>query len=364
MKYHLSGKTSILPETLMLRDEQYGWTAFHALFSYRGIDLQRRTSIFKEFQSMRTARGVRPIQLLKSQDRDGDTVFHSAINHRVDKEVIKMMISKFQRKTAKSLLQVQNRKKLTPLQRAFQLREWELVKVLLSQCIELNILPGLTGVRANISKTLLHRAFGLADHAAEYLRIHLRTCRECRISNFEVMQSLLVKDKKLLTPWHYLANEKDDDVIKAVVAVAVEHGIDINELYIDETRSTLLHQMEKQCRPALAEFLESRGANPRQVNCYGLRPIEKRKVFDVENSDQPMVHYIFEEAQEEHETSEASSDDPTCPEGPWQDPKEETGSSRSTVHSYSPSATAKILMLLNDFFPYVGPGSWRSGTIP
>ena len=90
----------------------------------------------------------------------------------VDSERIKLLLKQIPSYT-QHMLQSRNKKGETPIERAFDLQEWDAVGILLKKCIQNKILPELTGIGTEVPnvKTLLHKAFARKD--VEYLQIYL-----------------------------------------------------------------------------------------------------------------------------------------------------------------------------------------------
>ena len=296
LKRHMSNPRfhKILNEKLLLLDREFGWTVCHALCSIRGIPEKQREKIFQEFTKKEEY-----VKLLYILDRDKDTIFHCAINHRCNKAVIEMLIRQIPRTSKLSPLCVRNWRNYAPLELAFHMHEWEHVKILLPECIELRILPELTGVDhhvrdSDIRETLLHQAFKNGNTAAIYLRIHLEACQTCNLNAVTVERSLVVSDSNKCTPWRYLIDSSTDEEIRQVLQVVKKYRIDINELYTNlHTRSTLLHMAYKQNRRNLADYMvEQLGADREKLDIYNCRPEQREKAVRAVASDCQLMRCI------------------------------------------------------------------------
>ncbi len=321
MKYLCSDRDLVPSRKLLLVDQLYGWTAFHAIFSIEGIEIRKRASVFKFIERSIRSEGKSHRHFLRMTDDDGDTIFHSVVNHldKKDSNVLKTMFRLVDDSVTKSLLQCPNKRKHTPLRRAFQMRKWEFVEVLLKKCIQFQVLPELTGIRRYLrrtgkSKTLLHKAFLLTNHAAKYLRLHLNTCWQCNRSDNEIKDSLLVPDETGVTPWWYLLDtQRDDEVVKEVILVLVDFGIEVGSLYCDtRDKSNLLHTVFKQRRTELAEFLDARGVDPDQEDLRGRRARNRAKKLLMASE---ASHEFFDdpESDDDHDSVDSDQQESRCP---------------------------------------------------
>lgn len=283
---------SMPSETFMLQDKELR-TVFHAVVSIKGVDLEKRTKVFQELMKLRS--GVDILELLKMTNHFGNTIFHSLVNNQSDKAILEMVIECVETEVTCSLLQVRNKDKLTPLERAFVLQKWGFVEVLLLKVMEFRILPEITGVRqsptevGSPTRTLLHRAFEHADYAAKYLEIHMKSCMLCKLTDAEIMGSLLAADEagRGNTPWYYLFDrQRDDDVVIEVLKLLREFDIHVKRLYTNrESRSNLLHPAYKEDREKLITFLIDIGVDPKQENEGGRRAEDRRKALSVSAED-------------------------------------------------------------------------------
>lgn len=220
------------------------------------------------------------ISQIGAKDSDGDTPLSSMIRTGdVDGDRIALLLQQVPSYT-KHMLQNRNKKGETPIERAFDMQEWEAVGILLKECIQNRILPELTGIgkQATNSKTLLHKAFERKE--LEYLRIYLRVCRECNVK-----PGLLVPTRKGRTPWwFFLMNHKDLTLMRKALDILVEFEVDINELYIDAaSHAYLLHEAYRRNNTELVDCLRSAGANEEAKDARGLKPADRKRAVDLEN---------------------------------------------------------------------------------
>lgn len=196
----------------------------------------------------------------------------------VDSECIALLLQQIPSYT-KYMLQSRNKKGETPIERAFNMQEWDAVGILLKECIQHKILPELTGIGTEVPnvKTLLHKAFERKD--VNYLQIYLAVCRECNIK-----PGLLVPTKKGHTPWWYfLMSHKNLTLMKRALDTLVEFGVNINTLYIDTaSRASLLHEAYRRNNEVLVNCLVEAGADREVKDARGLKPSDRKRAVDIE----------------------------------------------------------------------------------
>ena len=229
---------------------------------------------------------------LGAKDSDGDTPLSSMIRTgNVDSECIALLLQQIPSYT-KHMLQSRNKKGETPIERAFDLQEWDAVGLLLKECIQNKILPELTGIGAEVPnvKTLLHKAFERKN--VEYLQIYLAVCRECNVK-----PGLLVQTKKGHTPWQYfLMSHKNLTLMQRALDTLVEFGVNINTLYIDTaSRASLLHEAYRRNNEVLVNCLVEAGADREVKDARGLKPSDRKRAVDIEvvlaiQPENPLVH--------------------------------------------------------------------------
>ena len=195
----------------------------------------------------------------------------------VDSDRIALLLKQIPSYT-QHVLQSRNKKGETPIERAFDLQEWDAVGILLKECIQNKILPELTGIGTEVPnvKTLLHKAFERKD--VDYLQIYLAVCGECNVK-----PGLLVPTKKGHTPWWYfLMNHKDITLMQRVLDTLVEFRIDINTLYIDRaSRASLLHEAYRRNNEVLVNCLVEAGADREIKDARGLKPSDRKRAVDI-----------------------------------------------------------------------------------
>lgn len=252
---------------LKRRDKNFRWSVVHAICgSNLPIDVCARA-----LRSIRE-RGLH--SLICAKDVEGDTPLQSAIRSSSKPEFISLLLEEG---PTCCMLKTRNNSGETPLETAFQTREWGIVSPLLRECIRNRILPELTGVDNEVkgSTTLLHVAICSGDY--EYLRIHLQECRKCEISGTQLKDSLQVTDEKNRTPWHHLVF-KDLHIVENVLQILKEYAIDFNDLYTNKVAgSYLLHDAYRRNKFQLIELLESEGADKERKDARGLMPHQRSR---------------------------------------------------------------------------------------
>ena len=195
----------------------------------------------------------------------------------VDSERIEVLLKQIPSYT-QHMLQSRNEKGETPIERAFDLQEWDAVRILLKECIQNKILPELTGIGTEVTnvETLLHKAFERKD--VKYLQIYLDVCEKCNVK-----PGLLVPTKKGHTPWWYfLMNHKDITLMQRVLDTLVEFSVDINTLYIDRaSRASLLHEAYRRNNEELVNCLVKAGADRELKDARGLKPSDRKRAVDI-----------------------------------------------------------------------------------
>ena len=259
---------------------KFRWTFLHAVCSSR-LPLNICRNVFAVLRQKCL------ISQIGAKDSDGDTPLSSMIRSgEVDGERIALLLQQVP-SYMKHMLQNRNKKGETPIERAFDMQEWEAVGILLKECIVNKILPELTGIGKEVpnSKTLLHKAFERKE--VEYLRIYLRVCRECNVK-----PGLLVPTKKGRTPWwFFLMNHKDLTLMRKALDILVEFDVDINELYIDAgSHAYLLHEAYRRNNTDLVKCLRNAGADEEATDSRGLKPADRQRAVDLEDVAPLLAH--------------------------------------------------------------------------
>jgi len=224
------------------------------------------------------------ISQISAKDAEGDTPLSSAIRSRVEPEIIELLLQQVPSYT-KRMLETRNDKHETPLDRALDMRQWKIVKMLLKRCIESSLLPELTGISQDTmkSETLLHRAFQCGK--VKYLRIFLEVCQECKVEPQQLQRALVMQTEGGCTPWYYLMNHTCMKTMEKTVEILRLFNIDINSLYIDSKtkKSSLLHEAVRRNHKAFVDLLLRSGANKDLQDARGLKPFDRRRRVDSES---------------------------------------------------------------------------------
>ena len=262
------------PSDLEQRDKQFNWTLVHALFS-SDLPMNVCKSILVHLKEKYL------ISQITAKDAEGDTPLSSAIRSRVKPEIIELLLQLVPSCTD-IMLVTRNEKNETPLDRALDMREWKMVRILLKKCIEKRFLPELTGISPDAmkSETLLHRAFQCGK--VKYLRIFLEVCQECRVDPKQVQRALVIQNECGCTPWYYLMNHTCMKTMKKTLEILRIFHIDINSLYIDsETqKSSLLHEAVRRNHKGFIDLLLRSGANKNLEDARGLKPFDRKRKVD------------------------------------------------------------------------------------
>ena len=260
-------------------DQDFQWTILHGLFG-SGIPKALCKRILKSLKK----KEMHFPSMVTQDDSDGDTPLTSAIRSRSSPELIKVLL-KNAKSQRRSLLQAKNQSHLCALQIAFDMQEWDNVELLLRECINFNVHPELTGIsisnqEAQHGNTLLHKAMRRSDSAVKYLEIHLN------VSKADA-RGLSSVDKKGLTPFHYLTNFSDIQIVKRVVQVLIDYKIDLNNICTSEsTHSYLFHDVYRKYPPSmqrqeLINLLLKGKADPNRLDGHNLKPYQRQRQVEV-----------------------------------------------------------------------------------
>ena len=296
-------------------DEKFGWTFPHAIGG-AGRDIPKETvrMYFRHLKSI----GLE--ELMWEKDEDGDISLQSALKtSKCLAEYIKVFFEEFPEHT-KKLLCSMNKKEKTALHIAFEEREWEALEVMLELCVKYQLLPHLTGFQCRgAHNTLLHRAFKQGH--IEYLEILLKVCCANKLKHNIVLQALLVPNSKNETPWYYLANRSAIDWKKALLLVKNSNlGISVDELYLDDEKSTLLHKSYRRCDQELIDFLRRElDADENRVNERRLSPKDRNHRLDIKS--QKTRQTSEEHSKVKSHTQVSAQIAERLPEGTWNPPQ-------------------------------------------
>ena len=267
----------MMPSDLKQRDTQFRWTLVHALCS---SDLP--ANVCKSILACLKEKCL--ISQITAKDAEGDTPLSSAIRSRVKPEIIELLLQQVPSYT-KVMLETRNEKHETPLDRALDMRQWKIVRMLLKRCIENSLLPELTGISPDAmkSETLLHRAFQCGK--VKYLQIFLEVCRECEVEPQQVHRALVMQTEGGCTPWYYLMNHTCLKTMEKTIEILRLFEIDINSLYIDSKtqKSSLLHEAVRRNHKPFIELLLRSGANPHLKDARGLTPFDRKRRVESES---------------------------------------------------------------------------------
>ena len=231
------------------RDKKFGGTATHGL---------ARSSTSFTFEIMEKISLKMPLKQLVKTDKDKDLPVHSAIQSgtRVDQKKIGLFVQG-DRQQIKKILRAKNINGKTPIELAFETHHRTAVKLLFDLCVEHNVLSSLTGInlrrhsnffKLDQSNTLLHIACkeGMWPW---FLKIIIDACTGNQVQH-DILPAMQVLDKEDCTPFHYLMNcipyDSDElDTFRAVLDLLKQKKVDINKIYTDSNRRTMLHKAQR-----------------------------------------------------------------------------------------------------------------------
>ncbi len=222
-------------------DERFQGTATHGL---------ARSSTSFPFESMKKIISKMPPEQLVEKDKDGDLPVHSAIQSgtRVDQKKIGLFVQGDPQQI-KIILCAKNGKGKTPIELAFEKRHCAAIKLLFNLCVQHGVLSNLTGINFNLrdrSNTLLHIACR-EGMWSWFLDIVIDACKQVQ---HDILPALQVLDEKDYTPFHYLMNCITDDskelhTFRTVLDLLRKNEVDINKIYTDSNRRTMLHEAQR-----------------------------------------------------------------------------------------------------------------------
>ncbi len=235
-------------ELIEMCDSQFNGTAMHGL--------ARSCTSFTTVQMERIVSGMPKEQLLQS-DFDGDLPIHSAINSLADGKMVALFVQGDQNQQ-KEILEKPNGRDQTPIQLAFDKRDYSAVEVLYKLCVEKEILPHLTGFtmqKSSNSTTLLHNAFDRDDQELWLLFLNVViTAISAKKAPDAVFNAIQVLDRHNCTPFHYLMNcmnpkhyEKKSHLsaFTRVIALLENNGIGLSRILTDSKERTMLHEAKR-----------------------------------------------------------------------------------------------------------------------
>ncbi len=223
------------------RDKKFRGTATHGL---------ARSSTSFTFENMKKMISKMPPKQLVKTDKDEDLPVHSAIQSgiRVDQNKIGLFVQGDSQQI-KKILRAKNGKGKTPIELAFEMQHRAAVKLLFNLCVQHNVLSNLTGINFNLrnrSNTLLHIACR-EGMWSWFLDIVIDACKQV---GHDILPAMQVLDKEDYTPFHYLMNcipydFNELDTFRAVLDLLKQNGVDINKIYTDSNRRTMLHEAQR-----------------------------------------------------------------------------------------------------------------------
>ncbi len=245
-----------------MRDSQFNGTAMHGL--------ARSCTSFTTEQMERIVSGMPKKQLLQS-DFDGDLPIHSAINSLADGKMVALFVQGDQNQQ-KEILEKPNGRDQTPIQLAFDKRDYSAVEELYTLCVEKEILPHLTGFtmqKGSNSTTLLHNAFDRDDQKVwpQFLNFVI-TAISAKKAPDAVFRAIQVFDRYNCTPFHYLMNcmnpkhtEKKShlEAFEEVLTLLEDNTIDLNKILTDSKGRTMLHEAKRKNYEECSDFLIKHG---------------------------------------------------------------------------------------------------------
>ncbi|XP_064406849.1 uncharacterized protein LOC135351705 isoform X2 [Halichondria panicea] len=274
-------------------DKKFRGTATHGL---------ARSSTSFTFENMKKIISKMPPEQLVKTDKDEDLPVHSAIQSgiRVDQNKIGLFV-KGDSQQISYILRAKNGKGKTPIELAFEMQHRAAVKLLFNLCVQHNVLSNLTGINFNLgdrSNTLLHIACR-EGMWSWFLDIVIGAC------NHDILPAIQVLDEEDHTPFHYLMNCIPDDsneldTFRAVLDLLKQNEVDINKIYTDKNRRTMLHKAQRSNSTHAVSLLVE--YNHKDVpDKQGTKPSQRVHHIEFEDMDKRVTSLVLSE------TSDVSS---------------------------------------------------------
>ena len=248
---------------LRQKDQSTGWKITQALFGMPAdeIDLEECRLVLEVLKERKL------IGVCAGKDRDGDTTLNTAVKTG-DENRLKVLLDQLPPTLLNKILETPNKQCKTPLQLAFDRRNWPVLQTILELCVKNRLCSQLTGIGENLTaNTLLHQAMDKGE--CHFLGIYLDTTSEnpdCGVPG------LLVCDETGQTPWSYLMNHCNHQFLEDTLRVLNRHKVDVNELITDKnSRSTMLHLAYRKNCLSCINLLENAGAKPEKKDKRGFR---------------------------------------------------------------------------------------------
>ena len=239
------GLHSIPRKVLCQRDIQSRYTILHAICSSKlEIDVIRHQ--FGELDDLQLMGKV------VARDGDGDMPLQSAVRSRANVDTVELILNYVPGSKA-IMLQNKNRASETALELALFLDKRDLFELLLEECINMKLLPELTGIgkATRHSSTLVHKC--VRHRRIDFLRAYLEVCQKCGVK-----PALSIPNEKGYTPWLYLLRyqAKDQPLVEEIFDVLKQYDVCLSSLYVeDRNRETMLHRAYRNGNQALIDLV-------------------------------------------------------------------------------------------------------------
>ncbi|XP_064407136.1 uncharacterized protein LOC135351980 isoform X2 [Halichondria panicea] len=259
-------------ELLHKRDTLFDGTATHGL--------ARSCPSFTQFEDIKKIVSEMPKYQLTEEDADGDLPVHSAINSKAKQEVIALFVEG-DSELQTTILCTKNHQGKTPIKLAVDIRHNSAIELLYNLCVTHNILPSLTGFeQSGSASTILHTGFdgGDTSYWSEFLNVVINACKRAAR---DILPTITVFDERNCTPFHYLMNCMQRDHryklagFQSVLELLRENKIDINSVFTDSKKRTMLHEARRTNHDSCSEMLFRYGHKDNVEDIDGIKPFQR-----------------------------------------------------------------------------------------
>ncbi len=243
--------------------------------------LARSCPSFTQFADIEKIVSEMPKELLIEKDCDGDLPVHSAVNSMAKRKMIALFVQG-DAEQEKTILSTKNYQGKTPIELAFDKRHNSAIELLYNLCVKHNILQNLTGFEQSRTKctTILHTVFDRDDTSywSKFLSVVINACK--RVAQ-DILPTITVLDQRNCTPFYYMMNcmhpkhhYKLAD-FKKVLRLLKYNGIDVNFVFTDSMKRTMLHEARRNHHNACSNILFRYGHKSDVEDINGIKPSQR-----------------------------------------------------------------------------------------